>query len=74
MKMEKCLRNCYADYFATTLSVALLALPACAHAQILISEVMYDPVRSDDKQEWIELYNGGDTAVDITKWTFTDGS
>lgn len=44
------------------------------HAQILINEVMYDPPGSDDKQEWIELYNAGAAAVDISKYSFSDGS
>ncbi len=55
-----------------TISAALI--PAFAHAQILISEAMYDPPGSDDNQEWIELYNAGSDAVDITKYTFSDGS
>lgn len=62
---------CDACCIATT-SIALV--PALAHAQIVISEVMYDPPGSDDKQEWIELYNAGSDAVDLTKYAFSDGS
>jgi hypothetical protein len=29
--------------------------PALVHAQIIISEVMYDPTGSDDKQEWLYI-------------------
>jgi len=58
--------------FIVTTSVALL--PTFAQAQIIISEVMYDPPGSDDKQEWIELYNAGSDSVDVTKYTFSDGS
>ena len=61
----------YVACFATTCSIVL---PLSAHAQIIITEVMYDPAGSDDKQEWIELYNDGADAVDLTKWTFADGS
>ncbi|MFX0091700.1 MAG: lamin tail domain-containing protein [Candidatus Hodarchaeota archaeon] len=39
---------------------------------ILISEVYYDAVGTDSKNEWIELYNPGSTAVDISGWTLSD--
>jgi len=69
---------CSASLRTATSSAFLAALfffaPAFAHAQVLINEVMYDPSGSDDKQEWIELYNAGDAAVDISKYSFSDGS
>lgn len=65
--MSSCAACC-----ATTCSLSLI--PFIAHAQILVTEVMYDPAGSDDKQEWVELFNDGADAVDLAKWTFTDGS
>lgn len=56
---------------ATIFSVLV---PTLVHASVTISEVMYDPAGSDTNQEWIELYNSGDTSVDIAKWSFSDGS
>ena len=67
-RLKCCVASCAAS------SVLAFALPLSAHAQIIINEVMFDPAGSDTKQEWIELYNAGDIAVDISKYTFSDGS
>jgi len=43
-----------------------------AHAQIApisVVEVFYDAVPSDDGLEWIELWNQGDVAVDLSTWS-----
>lgn len=42
--------------------------PVLAHGQIKISEIMYDPLGSDTKTEWIEVYNEGDTVVDLSTY------
>ncbi|MDD2331839.1 MAG: lamin tail domain-containing protein [Candidatus Cloacimonetes bacterium] len=34
-------------------------------AQIVINEVLYDPVGTDTGKEWIELYNSGDSDVNL---------
>ena len=36
-----------------------IALPAAAHASVVISEIMYDPEGADTGREWVELYNDG---------------
>lgn len=36
-----------------------------APAQLLVSEVLYDPKSAEDRWEWIEVYNSGPTAVDL---------
>lgn len=38
---------------------------------LLISEVMYDPPGSDDR-EWVELYNPGDSPISVAGWTLSD--
>lgn len=40
---------------------------------IVINEIMYDPPSDQNYSEFIELYNRGTTAVDLSGWTFTDG-
>jgi hypothetical protein len=48
----------------------LLAIfaPQFALAQIRMTEIMYDlPQGSDSGREWIEVYNSGQSAVDVTK-------
>ncbi|MEO6436045.1 MAG: lamin tail domain-containing protein, partial [Tepidisphaeraceae bacterium] len=40
---------------------------------VLISEIFFDPISNDDRDEWLELYNPGATGVDVSGWKFTDG-
>jgi hypothetical protein len=48
------------------LSVFLLA--AIARADLLVTEIMYNPDQADDTDaEWIEIYNTGNTA-DLSNW------
>jgi Lamin Tail Domain/PKD domain len=67
--MHTCMRN-----FFCTLTLLCFALPSFAHATIVINEIMYDPPGTDTGNEWIELYNSGSSPVDLTGWTFNDGS
>ncbi len=47
----------------------LFLIPNSAvNAQVIISEVMYDLDGSDSTREWIEVYNSGSGAVDLSKW------
>lgn len=65
----------------------MVCLPWPCRAQVVISEIMYnpnsnegwpaDPNKPDDKGkpnavEWVEIYNAGDTAVDISGWALAD--
>ena len=50
-------------------------------AQVIINEIMYNPVRTntdgsnntDDSGEWIEFFNAGQSEVDMAGWSFTQG-
>ena len=66
----------YNAYFATSSSIAfvLCAFPCSVHASVVISEFLYDAQGSDTGKEWIELFNTGSSAVDISKWKINDGS
>ncbi|MCB0543477.1 MAG: lamin tail domain-containing protein, partial [Saprospiraceae bacterium] len=56
-----------------TLQFALL-LFLTANAQIVITEVMFNPPPSGtDTLEYIELYNNSGSSVDISGWHFTEG-
>ena len=55
------------------LTLFLLA-PFCARASVGFSEIMYDPQGTDTKHEWVEVYNSGPAAVDISKYKLNDGS
>jgi Lamin Tail Domain len=37
-----------------------------------INEVVYDPPQPDAGNEWLELYNAGDGAIDLAGWTVSD--
>ncbi|HEV7449140.1 MAG TPA: lamin tail domain-containing protein, partial [Candidatus Paceibacterota bacterium] len=54
--------------------IILFALPGVSHAAVIINEVMYDPPGSNTKAQWLELYNNGDSTVDLSKWSVTDGA
>ena len=53
--------------------LSLCILSQSAFANILISEVGYDPVGSEPNSEWFELFNPTALPIDIQNWTFTDG-
>jgi hypothetical protein len=44
-------------------------------AVLIISEIMYNPKSNEDppaKTEWVEIYNGGEEAADISGWYLAD--
>ena len=47
--------------------------PKIIFAQVIINEIMYDLSGTDDKHEWVELYNNGSAPVDLTDYKFNDG-
>lgn len=59
----------------TTLSLLLaVALLTAANAQVIITEIMYNPPESNtDSLEYFELYNNSGATVDISGWNFTQG-
>src|SRR3954462_12483126 len=74
------MRRCICSLMFLLLAIAL-ALPA-ARAEVIISEIMYNPQGTDLDtsvtpnivREWAELYNTGDTAVNIGGWQFGDAA
>src|SRR3989344_961500 len=49
--------------------------PLAVSAQVVINEIMYDAPDpgGDSGREWIEIYNAGNTAVDLTSWKLFEG-
>ena len=39
--------------------------------EVAINEIMYNPLgkKADSEFEWVELYNSGDSAIDVNGWT-----
>ena len=53
-------------------SLILAAFAEKAAAQVVLSEIMYNPI-GGSTNEFVELHNAGTNAVDVGGWTFTDG-
>ncbi|MFH1456315.1 MAG: lamin tail domain-containing protein [archaeon] len=52
----------------------MLALMLCVHyvaAEVIVTEVMYAPTQTESETdgEWVEIYNNGESGVDLTVWT-----
>ena len=41
-----------------------------SRAEVIISEIMYDPQNADTNREWVELFNTGTSAVSLSGWQF----
>jgi hypothetical protein len=41
--------------------------------QVVINELMYHPVSGEDADQYLELYNQGNQAVDLSGWRLEDG-
>lgn len=52
-------------YRGTIIGLAGWLATSCASAQLLVSEVLYDPKSAEDRWEWIEVYNSGPAAIDL---------
>lgn len=55
------------------LAVTLLSFSSAASAQVLITELQPNP-NGPDPAEWFEIQNIGSNTVDISGWTFNEGS
>ena len=63
---------CAATLAALAVSLVFVGLAPYAAAQVVISEIMYDPI-GGNTNEFVELHNAGTNAVDVGGWRFTDG-
>ncbi|MFH0873834.1 MAG: lamin tail domain-containing protein [Candidatus Komeilibacteria bacterium] len=53
----------------------LLLFPFLAQAQMIFTEIMYDPAGADGGNEWVEVYNNAADPVTLDSgWRFTDSS
>ena len=53
-------------------AAATLAVAGAAHGQLLVTEFMPNPGGSDADLEWIEIYNSGSLAVDVSNYKVGD--
>ena len=54
-------------------ALLLVLVPAPAAGAVVIHEIMYHPASEEDTEEFIELRNVGDAAVNLSGWRFDDG-
>ena len=54
------------------IALLLCVLTHAADAQVVINEIMFAPQGSEFFDEYIELFNAGDRAVDLTGWRIGD--
>ncbi|MEM7394069.1 MAG: lamin tail domain-containing protein, partial [Verrucomicrobiota bacterium] len=47
--------------------------PTSPPLNVVINEIHYDPEPNTEKRSYIELYNAGTNAVDLSGWRFSDG-
>jgi hypothetical protein len=64
--------RCAPAIFAISAIVGFM--PFAAHADLLITEIMYNPIGADTKVEWVEIYNEGPYLADLSAVKFTDKS
>jgi hypothetical protein len=50
------------------LSILFFVLPSVVSAQVVITEIMYDPIGKDGGREWIEVYNTSTAPIPLTTW------
>jgi len=51
--------------------IGVFAAAASARADVVINEIMYNSIESPDV-EYVEIYNNGATAVDLSGWYLLD--
>jgi len=62
------------EWYATTHSTRNLSNDPARITDLVINEVMFDPPSDQLDGEFIELYNRGGSAVDVSGWRFVDGT
>lgn len=62
------MRNVLPTFFC----ILFLAFPFIVSAQVMITEIMYDPKDADAGSggEWLEVRNTSSVAIDLTQWIF----
>jgi len=59
-----------------TAQCLLQDIPPAGEARVVINEVLVNPSEAQgvDANEWVELYNAGTAAADLTSWSINDAS
>lgn len=57
---------------ASFIAAIFIALASNSNAAVLFTEIMYDPAASDFDFEYVEIYNNGNSAIDLNGWELRD--
>jgi hypothetical protein len=61
------------DFYALAANSPGTNNSAIVIGDIVINELMYDPISGNDDDQYIELYNKGTNTIDLAGWQFTAG-
>ena len=61
------------DFYAFTTNTPGTNNSAIVIGDIVINELMYDPISGNDDDQYIELYNKGTNTINLAGWQFTAG-
>jgi hypothetical protein len=61
------------DFYAFTTNTPGTQNSAILIGDIVINELMYDPISGNNEDQYIELYNQGTNTVNLAGWQFTSG-
>ena len=50
-----------------------MTLFSISPAQIVLTEIMFDPAENDNYYEFVEIWNSTDSAIDLAEWRLGDG-
>ena len=67
-------KNLLSKLAVSLVLMAWAVFPFLAKASVYISEIMYDIDGSDEKKEWVEIYNDTAGEINLKDWRFNDGS
>lgn len=59
-------------YFCMAFLLYFTTLNYIANAEIIVTEIMYNPEGTDTDREWIEVYNSGTEPIDLTAYKFLE--
>jgi hypothetical protein len=61
------------EWYGSSVSSRNAANDPARNTDVVINEIMYHPPSDERSGEFIELYNRGSSAVDLSGWRFTEG-
>ncbi len=61
------------DFYAFTTNTPGTNNSTIVIGDVVINELMYDPISGNDDDQYIELYNKGTNSINLAGWQFTSG-